>query len=189
MHRPGFCSMKRIRTITKVDPMWKTFECLKCAHRYEGLLDVCSRCGGRSAVVSGIRACLDSGHPPGVAGGKTTPYSARSYDRLFEKNFEVMGISNLYHKDGVPVVTRKKNPRLKYNSIPEWAGQQTPIRAYASAQEMKRDGVPMPPLIMEGKPFQVPNVHPVVEPGAIVGRGLSDQMRSRTVITHRYQGK
>jgi hypothetical protein len=99
-----------------------------------------------------------------------------------------MGISNLYHKDGVPVVTRARNPKLKYNSMPEWAGQQAPIKAYASTEAMRRDGVTLPPLVIDGKPFVPPNVHPVVEPGAPIGRGLSESMRKQTVITHRHQG-
>lgn len=165
--------------------LWKTFQCLKCLHRYEGLLDVCTRCGGRAAPQSGIQACLESGRPPGYAGGVSKKYSARSYDRLFESNFEVMGISNLYHKDGVPVVTRKKSPKLKYNSMPEWAGNQQPIKAYSNLADMKRDGVSMPALLVDGRPFEVPQVHPVVEPGAIVGRGLSAEMRARTIVTHR----
>ena len=165
--------------------LFKTFQCLKCGYTYESCLDVCSRCGGRSAPVSGIQQCLDSGRPPGYAGGSTTAHSARSYDRLFARNFEILGISNLYHKDGVPVVTRKKNPRLQYNTMPEWAGTQQPIRSYAGFEAMRKDNVALPPMMIDGRPFTPPNVHPVVEPGAIVGRGLSEAMRAQTIITHR----
>lgn len=169
--------------------LWKTFQCSKCGHTYEGLLDVCSKCGARAHAQSGIQQCLDSGRPPGYAGGVNTPYSARSYDHCFEQNFKIMGISNLYHKDGVPVYTRAKNPRGAYNTMPSWAGQQQPIKAYSSAEAMKRDGITLPPMLIEGRPFTPPNEHPVVEPGAIIGRGLPDAMRKQTVITHRYGGK
>lgn len=175
--------------LRRMKGLWKTFECLKCGHCYEGLLDVCSRCGGRAAAVSGLKGILESGRPPGYAGGKNTPHSARSYDRCFEENFKVMGISNLYHKDGVPVVTRKRSPQLKYNSMPDWAGKQAPIKAYGSIAAMRADGVVMPPLVVEGKPFQVPQVHPVVEPGARIGGGLSDSMRRQTIVTHRDRGR
>lgn len=169
--------------------MWKTFECSKCAHVYEGLLDVCSKCGSRAHAQSGIKQCLDSGHPPGYAGGVNTPHSARSYDRCFEENFRIMGISNLYHRDGVPIATRARNPRLAYNTMPAWAGNQQPIKAYSSAEAMRKDGIVLPPMMIEGKPYQPPNEHPVTEPGAIVGRGLSESMRKQTVITHRYNPK
>jgi hypothetical protein len=72
--------------------------------------------------------------------------------------------------------------------MPEWAGKQEAIRAYAGTEEMKRDGVVLPPMMIEGKPFTPPNVHPVVEPGTVVGRGLSDSMKRSTIITHRYKG-
>ena len=96
-----------------------------------------------------------------------------------------MGISNLYHRDGVPVVTRTRSPRSTYNTMPAWAGQQAPIKAYCSLEAMRQDGIVLPPLVIDGKPFAPPNVHPVVEPGAVVGRGLSAEMRAQTVITHR----
>ena len=169
--------------------LWKSFACPKCSHSWEGILDVCSRCGARAAPQSGISSCLASGRPPGAAGGRNTPYSARSYDAAFKRNFEILGISNLYHRDGVPVVTKRKAPKLRYNSMPEWAGKQEPIRAYAGAEQMRREGVVLPPMMIEGKPYAPPNVHPVVEPGAIVGGGLSASMRAATVITHRYQPK
>lgn len=168
--------------------MWKTFQCSSCGHSYEGLLDICGRCGGRATAVSGIKACLDSGRPPGYAGGVNTPHSARSYDRCFENNFKVMGISNLYHRDGVPVVTRAKNPQLKYNSMPPWAGNQAPIKAYAGEAAMRADGVSMPPLVVDGKPFVLPQVHPEAALGARVGSG-GTAMRNRTVFTHRDNGQ
>jgi len=96
-----------------------------------------------------------------------------------------MGISNLYHRDGVPVVSRVRNPRLAYNTMPEWAGTQAPIRAYCGFESMRKDGVQLPPFLMDGKPFVPPNVHPEVSPGAKVGAGLSPLMRSSTVFTHR----
>jgi hypothetical protein len=168
--------------------IFKSYECQKCAHVYEGLLDVCARCGGRAVPLGGIRACLSSRRPPGYAGGKSTPHSARSYDKLFKENFEIMGISNLYHREGVPVVTRKKNPRLRYNTMPEWAGAQQPITSYAGFDAVRKAGVTLPPMMVEGKPFNVPNVHPEAEPGAQVGRGLSEAMRAQTIITHRDKG-
>jgi hypothetical protein len=167
--------------------LWKSFECLKCKHEWEGMLDVCSKCGSRAVPVGGIRGCLESGRPPGYAGGTSTPHSARSYDRCFEQNFRIMGISNLYHKDGVPVVTRNRSPKMRYNTMPDWAGQQQPIKAYSSQEAMRRDGVQLPPMTIEGKPFQPPQVHPTVQPGARVGQGLSQTMRANTIITHRHQ--
>jgi hypothetical protein len=166
--------------------LFKTYQCLKCSHTYEGILDVCSKCGARAVSVGGIKGCLQSGRPPGYAGGTSTPHSARSYDRCFEQNFKIMGISNLYHKDGVPVVTRNRSPKMRYNTMPDWAGQQQPIKAYSSQEAMQRDGVQLPPMTIEGRPFQPPQVHPTAQPGAKVGQGLSQTMRANTIITHRH---
>ena len=168
--------------------MFKSYVCTGCGHKFEGILAICGKCGARGSVVSGLQSCLESGKPPGCAGGRNTPHSARSYDRAFERNFAIMGISNLTHKDGVPVVTRARNPQLKYNTMPGWAGRQEPIRAYSSMESMRKDGVRLPAMRIDGQPFVPPNVHPVVEPGAVVGKGLSESMRRRTVITHRHSG-
>lgn len=164
--------------------LFKTFECLKCGHRYEGILDVCSRCGARAAPLSGITSCLASGRPPGYAGGVNTPHSARSYDRAFESNFKTMGITNLTHSDGVPLPTWAKG-RGSYNTMPSWAGHQEPIRAYAGLEAMRKAGINLPAMTVEGKPFELPQVHPITAPGQKVGDGLSAEMKSRTVITHR----
>ena len=96
-----------------------------------------------------------------------------------------MGISNLYHRDGVPVVTRSRNPQLKYNTMPDWAGRQEPIQSFAGLDAARAAGVQLPQMTIEGKPFVPPAVHPEVEPGTRVGRGLPDAMRANTIITHR----
>ena len=58
----------------------------------------------------------------------------------------------------------------------------------AGVEAMRADGVAMPPLMVNGKPFDLPQVHPEAEPGARVGQGMGNQMRSRTVFTHRHNG-
>jgi len=167
--------------------MFKQFECMKCGKRFEGILDVCGSCGSRAKIVSGIRACLDSGRPPGYAGGSNKPYSARSYDRCLENNFKQMGITNCQHKDGVPVCTFANKVDQVRQSYPSWAGQQQPIKAYGSMESMKRDGINMPSMMIEGKPFAPPQVHPEIAPGAIVGR-FPSALRDRTLITGRSNG-
>jgi hypothetical protein len=167
--------------------MFKSFRCLKCDHVFEGLLNVCGRCGGKAAEQSGIAACLDSGRPPGYAGGKNKPYSARSYDKTFDTMFKTMGITNCQHKDGKPHCTFARPVDPTRESYPGSFGKQMPIKSYSSLEAMKRDGISPPPMMMEGKPFVPPNVHPVIEPGAVVGK-FPSALRDRTVIEYRDTG-
>ena len=169
-------------------PLFKVFRCMKCDHLWDGILDLCGRCGGRGAAQSGIAGALAYGRPPGYAGGVTTPHSAKSYDRAFENNFKAMGITNCEHKDGVPHCTFKRKPKGTYNTMPGWAGQQAPIRAYASLDEARaKSGLTIPPMMVNGQPFNAPSVHPVVAPGEKIGQ-FSPILRERTQLVARDKG-
>ena len=103
--------------------LFSTFKCAKCGHSFESCLDICGKCGGFAHKVGGIEACLASNRPPGYAGGKTTKYSARSYDACMESNFKLLKITDCTHKDGpngekIPHCTFSNRPQLSYNSAP-----------------------------------------------------------------------
>lgn len=164
--------------------LFTTFKCLKCEWVFEGIVDICSHCGSRAAKVGGIEQCLRSGRPPGYAGGVTTKYSARAYDRILEHNFKLMRISNCTHKDGKPVCTFQK-PQGSYNNLPGWAGNQGgPIRAYQSLEAMRRESGFAPQLTYDGKPFEVPQVHPTASPGTMISPGAraNNYLRANTIM-------
>lgn len=179
--------------------LFSTFECQKCGHCFESCLDICAKCGGLAMKVSGIRACLDSGRPPGYAGGKNKPYSARSYDRCMEKNFEVLKITDCHHKEGpngekIPVCSFSDRPQLSYNSAPNATGGNSfPIKAYHSMGEMGRDLSKFAghdiqvPMTVDGKQFQTPNVHPEFPVGTqFSARRPQTTLKDRTVIVARH---
>ena len=181
--------------------LFATFKCAKCGHVFESVLDVCGRCGGLSHKVSGIQACLDSGRPPGYAGGKTTPHSARSYDACMESNFKQLKITDCTHKEGpngekIPVCSFANRPQLSYDSAPNTnpGGRSFPIRAYTNPAQMSRDlsafaGVPVDvPMKMDGKPWAPPAVHPTFEVGAQFGaRQKQNTLKDKTLIVARHR--
>ena len=142
--------------------------------------------------MSGIESCLVSGKPPGYAGGRNTPYSARSYDRAYEENFKRLGISNCTHEEIngqiVPRCTFSNKPDMTYNSAPNIQGQSLPIRAHTSMASLQADiaklGGSLRPPTIEGHPWSMPEVHPEVKPGEKVGRP-SPLLRERTRIVAR----
>lgn len=171
--------------------LFTTYKCLKCSHTFEGLLDICGHCGSKCAKLGGIEQCLASGRPPGYAGGVNTKYSARSYDKIMEHNFKIMRISNCTHKDGVPHCTFTK-PQLSYNSLPGWAGNQGgPIRAYQSLEQMAKESGYAPKLTYDGKPFEIPQVHPTASPGAMISPGAkaNNFLAQNTIVVAREQQK
>lgn len=169
--------------------LFKSFRCLKCDTVFEGILDVCS-CGGRGAPMSGIQSCLSSGRPPGYAGGKYTPHSAKSIDRCMERNFEIMKISNCTHKDGVPHCTfSRKSKQYHKGGYMDGRlgnyGQKGPVKAYTDFASMAKDGYNLGPMMVDNKPFQIPSVHPEIKYGAAVGTGLGGGLLPNTTVVAR----
>ena len=142
--------------------------------------------------MTGIEGCLISNKPPGYAGGRNTPHSARSYDAAYEANFRTLGITNCTHREVngqlVPDCTFAKRPEGIYNSAPNPQGQSLPIRAHTSMESLQADiaklgGALRQPTI-GGQPWSVPEVHPEVRPGEKVG-GPNPVLRERTTIVAR----
>ena len=178
----------------------RTFKCSKCEHVFESCLDVCGKCGSIAFKVSGIEACLSTNRPPGYAGGRNKPYSARAYDKCLQDNFKVLKITDCTHKEGpngekLPVCSFSNRPQMTYNSAPNATGGASfPIRAYHSPSEMSRDlskfaGVPIDiPMKIDGVPFSTPNVHPTFEVGAQFGaKRPSTMLKDQTQIVARYR--
>jgi hypothetical protein len=141
--------------------------------------------------MSGIEGCLASGRPPGYAGGKTTPHSARSVDAALQSNFNQLGITNCEHKTGpngekIPNCTfsgRSRKMRGNYNSVGGMYGQPSdmPIRAYGGLDQLRKAGYNLQGMAVDGQPFAPPAVHPTVQPGQVVG-GFSPVLRQGTKI-------
>ena len=182
--------------------MFSTYRCQNptCAHTWEGIVAICARCGSIGAKVSGIEQCLSSGRPPGYAGGKTTPHSARSYDRAMTENFKRLKISNVTHKEVngqlIPDVTFSNRPNMVYDSAPNPnPGQRSfPIRAYTNMSQMAKDlspfGVSNIPFTIDGKSWAPPQEHPEVKIGGALGGGNTRNfLRDRTTIVARHREK
>lgn len=182
--------------------LFQTYKCARCAHVFESVLDVCGKCGGLAHKVSGIEACLSAGRPPGYAGGKSTPHSARSYDARMAENFKVLKITDCVHKEGpngekIPVCSFANRPTMTYNSAPNTNNGQPsfPIKAYHSPSEMSRDlaafaGRPVDiPMKMDGNAWAPPNVHPQFEVGSqMTARRPQTTLKDRTMIVARHKG-
>lgn len=180
--------------------IFSTFKCSKCGHCFESVLDICGRCGALAYKVGGIEACLSSNRPPGYAGGRATPHSARSYDAALESNFKLLKITDCVHKEGpngekIPVCTFANKPQGSYNSAPNMNNGQPsfPIKAYHSPGEMSRDlskfaGRPVDiPMTIDSKPFAPPSVHPTFEVGTQFGaRRKQSTLKDRTLIVAKH---
>jgi hypothetical protein len=180
--------------------LFSTYQCRKCGHTFESCLDFCAKCGAIAYRVSGIAACLASARPPGYAGGKHKPYSARSYDERMAENFKTLHITNVTHKEGpngekVPVCSFERPP-LVYDSAPNPnPGQKSfPIRAYHSPDAMQAaisEWAGAPVVInqtVEGRPFATPAVHPTFQVGsAFSARSPQTTLKDRTVIVARHK--
>lgn len=144
--------------------------------------------------MSGIDSCLASGRPPGYAGGKTTPHSARAIDAAFDQNFKTLGITNCEHKTGpngekIPICTfsgGSRKMRGNYNSVGSMYGQLSdmPIRAYGGLDALRKAGYNLQGMAVEGQAFSPPAVHPTVQPGQAVG-SFSPVLRAGTKIVAR----
>jgi hypothetical protein len=108
-----------------------------------------------------------------------------------ESNFKTLGITNCEHQEGpngekIPKCTfsrSSKKLRANYNSVGGMYGQPTdmPIRAYGGLDQLRKAGYNLQGMSMDGQPFAPPAVHPVVQPGQVVG-GFSPILRQGTKI-------